>query len=189
MSRTRLLGDVALEAAAERRLDRDLDLPPRLDGPLRRRDDPLRRLGRPHAGVLPAVGLGGRDAEADHLDAAGERAVEPLLVQDEAGVDGVPVPLRPRRREPPEELVGVGHLRHLLRVDEGADLDDVEAGRAERVDPAELRLRRDDRLLDLEPVAGPDLVEDDAARPRRHVRAPGRPPRPCSSVVAVPPMS
>ena len=89
-----LLGDEALEAAAEGGLDRDLDLPARLDRLLRRRDDPLRRLGGAHAGVLPAVGLGGRDAEADHLDAAGEGAVEPLLVQDEAGVDGVPLPLR-----------------------------------------------------------------------------------------------
>ncbi|MCK7521305.1 MAG: hypothetical protein MZV64_28295 [Ignavibacteriales bacterium] len=75
----------ALEAAAEGRLHRDLHA-------LAARPRPacamamMRAggLGGAHAGVLAAVGLAGRDAHAEHLDAAGQAALEPLLVQHEA---------------------------------------------------------------------------------------------------------
>ena len=71
-----------------------------------------------------------------------------------------PASRRPRG-EATEQLVRVRHLRDLLRVDEGADLHDVDAGGEETLDPRELRLRRDRPRLDLEAVAGPDFVEDE----------------------------
>ncbi len=101
-----------------------------------------------------------------------------------------------RRREVREEPVGVGHLRHLLRVDEGAELDDVEPGAEEGLGPDDLLLGRDRALLHLETVAQPHLVEHDL-----RLAGHGAPPqaaatgtlaaiaRARSRVVALPPMS
>ena len=90
--------------------------------------------------------------------------------------------------QPPEQLVGVGHLRDLLRVDERAHLDDVHAGLHHAADPGFLLLDRDDLLLHLQPVARPDLVDDDArhVRPRYSLAATASP---ISRVLAEPPMS
>ena len=76
-----------------------------------------------------------------------------------------------------EEPVGVGHLRDLLRVDEGAQLDDVDPGAEERLDPGDLLLGGDDLLLHLQAVAQADLVDEDL---RRAALTGGRP-RPASS--------
>ena len=154
------LGDHALEAAAERRLHRHLHGRARVDRLLRHRDDPVGGLGRAHAGVLPAVRVGGRHAHAEVGDAAGEPALHPLLVEHEAGQARAGRDA-PRLREVAEQVVGVRHLRHLLLVHERADLDDVDAGGDQRLDPRDLLLGRDRRLLDLEAVARPHVVDDD----------------------------
>ena len=99
-------------------------------------------------------------------------------------------PVRPPQLR--EQPVGVGHLRHLLRVHERADLHHVHAGRDQRADPAQLLLRRDDLPLHLQPVPRPHLVEDDLPRRRRHAPQPlsaRATASATSSVVLVPPMS
>ena len=60
-----------------------------------------------------------------------------------------------------EEAVGVRHLGDLLRVDEGAQLEDVDPGAEERLDPGDLLLGGDDLLLHLEAVPQADLVDED----------------------------
>ncbi len=111
-------------AAAERRLNRNLDYFPGGHGLFRHRDDAPERLGGAHAGVLPAVGFAGRDAHAEHLHPAGHAALQSLLVQDQPGKGhaGRFVP-----GEVPEKGIRVGHLRDLFGVDERAELDDIDA--------------------------------------------------------------
>src|SRR6185503_9133821 len=57
-------------------------------------------------------------------------------------------------------LVGVGELRHRLRVHERGHFDPLEASGAEQVDEAHLDVSRDARPFILQPIAWPDL--DDA---------------------------
>jgi hypothetical protein len=149
-----------LEAAAERRLDGDLHGAAGRGGFLRRGDNPARRFRRVHTGVFPAMRVARGHAEADERDTAEERAVEAFLVQDEARQDALP---RRPRTELKEQLVRVGHLRDLFRVDERPDLHDVDARVEEALDPHALRRGGNDVLLNLEAVARPDFMEDEAA--------------------------
>jgi hypothetical protein len=187
-----LAGHRALVPAAEGGLHRDLNLLPGADGTPGHGDDAPGRVLDAHPRVLHAVGLGGRDPHAEHLDATGEAALEPLLVEDESR-EGHRVRPGTGCGEVLEEAIGVGHLRDLLRVDEGAELDDVDPAGQKGLDPGDLLLGGDDLLLHLQSVPQPDLVEDEGAHGRAHERfATGIRAAmafPMSRVLALPPMS
>ena len=51
-----------------------------------------------------------------------------------------------------EQLVGVGHLRNFFRVDERTELDHVDAGGQQTLQPFDLFLKRDGPLLDLQAI-------------------------------------
>ncbi len=87
-------------------------------------------------------------------------ALEPLLVENEPGEDASAASGRPEVFEQP---IGIGHLRHLDRMDERSDLDDVHSGRGEPVDPLDLPLDRDEFRLHLQAVSRSHLVHDDSA--------------------------
>src|SRR5215468_5727019 len=54
-------------------------------------------------------------------------------------------------------------------MDEAGDLDLVEAGFRQRIDQSDLAFGRQEGALDLQPVARPDLADDDALG-NRHLR-------------------
>ena len=71
--------------------------------------------------------------------------------------------LRPRAAlEALGDLLGVGHLRHPLRADEGRHLDLGEHAVGQQIDQPDLLRGGDGGLLDLHPFAGTELVNDDA---------------------------
>ncbi len=95
-----------------------------------------------------------------------------------------------------EQAVGVGHLRHLHRVNEGAELEHVDPRAEQRLGPGDLLLRGHDSRLHLQPVAEADLVDEDPRRAHRRPTATGfvSPTAaaialPISRVEPVPPMS
>ena len=93
----------------------------------------------------PSIEVGERALDRAHVGAGG-------LVEH-------PVP----PRQPPQEIGGVGELRHDLRVRVRRGLDPLEPDRGEALDQRELRLGRDEVGLVLEPVAGKALAEDHVA--------------------------
>ena len=144
--------NVAFEIAAERRHDAAaLD---RNAGRLVHLDD----------GMLPGELLrGGAVLIADgkflrcaELDGAGiaepvrclQRALKALFVEPQRRVGDARL-----RRDAAHHVVGVGHARHVLRIDEGHDLDAVEAGLRQRIDQRDLARGRDRAFLDLKAFA------------------------------------
>ena len=145
--------DPALEGAAESDADRDR----RLRGP--RGDDPrsalLRLLER---GVrVPLVeALRRAERHVQAVEPGRLEALEALLVQDETRVlDSVAA------LDPGHDVLGAGHLRHGVVADEAHGLDPRKARRREAVDELRAGLGRQDVVLVLEPVAGPDLADRD----------------------------
>src|SRR3990170_4037359 len=98
-----------------------------------------RRLEVPDAGAVGGVAVGER---------------EPVGVVEVTGPRGALV----EGAEPGIELLD------LVRVHEGAQLEDVDPGVEERFGPRDLLLRGDDALLHLQPVAEADLVDEDVRR-------------------------
>jgi hypothetical protein len=74
-------------------------------------------------------------------------ALEALTVEDRCGVGHTWL-----RLEALGDLVDAGHLRHPLRMGEGADGDHLGARLAERVEQAQLLRHRDVGALDLQPL-------------------------------------
>src|SRR6185436_16027646 len=107
--------------------------------------------------VLVAAGelVGDREGVVDLVDAGRERALVPALVEDEARIDRALAPV-----DRGHDLLGARHLRHALWIDEAHRLDARHACGREAV----AQLRPDGggegRVLVLEPVAGPDVADD-----------------------------
>ena len=93
------------------------------------------------------------------LDARRKRAIEPGAVEDQRRI-GHALDRFQRR----EHLVGIGHLRHALGVDERAHLDALEAGGDQRFDKRDLLLKRKDALLVLQSVAQRFVFDQDFGR-------------------------
>ncbi len=81
-------------------------------------------------------------------------------------------------------------------MDEGAQLEDVDPGAEERLDPGDLLLGGDDLLLHLQAVPQADLVDEDLGRAHRRPAPTGfvsptaaAMALPISSVECFPPMS
>ena len=87
------------------------------------------------------------------LVAAGcRRAIEAFAIQHQSDEMGVARPA-----ETGQHLLGVGHLRHLARIDEAGDLDATQAGGQQPGDQLDLGGRGEDERVDLQAVARPDL--------------------------------
>src|SRR5699024_9211394 len=69
------------------------------------------------------------------------------------------------RLQATEHLCRIGHLRNLLRVDEGTDLDLPQSRGDELLGQRDLGLGGHDRLLDLETVAQSGVEDVDGVRP------------------------
>jgi hypothetical protein len=98
--------------------------------------------------------FGRREREADLVQGSLAQAVVPALVQRQAGVGDAVAAV-----EPGHNLLGAGHLRHALGIDEARGLDPLQARVCEPADELCARLGRDDLLLVLEPVARTDLPD------------------------------
>ena len=97
-----------------------------------------------------------------------QRALQPFHVEPERGVVDARLALVALHH-----LVGIGHARHALRIDERNDLDVVQAGLRQRVDQLDLALGRDRAFLELEALARAFLVDLHEFREVGHAGAPG----------------
>ena len=77
-----------------------------------------------------------------------ERALEALVVEEQGRVVDARLLL-----EAAHDVVGVGHAGHALGIDEGDELDLLDAGFRQRIDQRDLARGRDVRFLDLEALA------------------------------------
>ena len=77
-----------------------------------------------------------------------ERALETLVIEPQCRIGDARL-----RRDPAHDVLGIGHARHCLRVDERDDLDVIEAGLRQGVDQRDLSCGRDCSLLELEALA------------------------------------
>ncbi len=148
---------LALEGTTEGRRHRDL----RADACLMRRRCDLQpgrdRLQRADALVAAVEGVAGDDGHAD-LVATGRRGpLKALLVQHQPDV---PDALAPGQRG--QHLLGVGHLRHALRVDEAGDLEAARAAGDQALDERDLRGRGHHPRFALQAIARPDFDDLDA---------------------------
>ena len=129
------------------------------------RDDALcglRRIldGRVLVALVERLGRG-----KSHVRLVQTRLHEPVvaaLVEDETGIDDARSPLDRR-----DDLFCPRHLRHARRVDEADGLDARQSGIGEAVDELGPHMRLQDLLIILEPVAGGDVTDDDAALAHR----------------------
>ena len=130
--------------------------------------------------LLLREGLGGAAEDRDVPQAELERPVEPALVGHQHRQVATAV-----GAEPGHQLLGVGELRHPLRVHEAGRLDDRQPGGDQPAYELRLDVGGHDRLLVLQAVARADLVDRDplgqpriapASAPAHHVRH-QRPPR------------
>ena len=149
---------MAFVTAAERRLHGDLDCLFRLKGCPGHPKDAVGRFTHGHAGVLAAMGLARRNTHTEHLDSASQAALESLFIQHEAREDDRPGLLN--ALEMPEQVVGVRHLRYFLRMDERAELQDIDPGIDQRLRPGDFLRRRNDLLFHLQAVSQPYFVHD-----------------------------
>ena len=69
------------------------------------------------------MGFACRNAQAEHLHPAGHTAFQSFLIQDQPREDNAG---RFGRGKVPEEGVRVGHLWHLIGMNKGSDLDDID---------------------------------------------------------------
>src|SRR5699024_5075698 len=119
-------------------------------------------LGVGGVGVRLRVSFGGREDELDALGPGVDGPLGALEVEHEGEeLDAVGFV----RGEAAQQFVGVGHLRDLLRVDEGTDLDVPQSRGDELFGQRDLGLGGHDRLLDLETVAQSGVEDVDGVRP------------------------
>jgi hypothetical protein len=104
--------------------------------------------------VLHRERLGGAGEDRDLGDTCLQGAVQAALVRHQYGC-----PDAGRQIDPGQQFGGVGELGHPLGVDEAGGLDRGQPGRGQPVDELGLDLEVDDRVLVLQPVARPDLVD------------------------------
>lgn len=162
-SRDRVGRHLALEGAAERGRDRHRRRHPGRAG------EPEHLLHHRGEGVGGGVlvaqveGVAGGDDQVDLVDAGVQGAQEAAPVEHQPDVRHVVTP-----GHLVHHLLGVGHLRHGVRADEGDRLHPAHPGRDRQFDEADLVLGGEDRRLVLQAVAGADL--DHLDRPGRLLR-------------------
>ena len=93
--------------------------------------------------------------------AGGERALNPAQIERQHRQLGLTV-----FESAGHHRIGVGHLRHLLGIDEARRLDPAQTGLQRTIDELELVGGGQHRLFVLQPVAGADLHKLDARRHR-----------------------
>ena len=99
-----------------------------------------------------------------------ERALEAFLVEPQRGVGDAGL-----RRETAHHVFGVGHARHVLRIDEGDDLDAVEPGLRQRIDQFDFARGRDRAFFDLKTLARAFLGDVHGRRQIAHEFSPASP--------------
>ena len=117
----------------------------------------LDRLGDTAPEVLLGEGLGGAAEDGDRLHLRRQGPVKAALIGDEHRTTGTDTFLAQLGKE----LRGIRQLGNPGRVDEGGDLDRLQAGGSEPADELRLDLGRDGNLFVLQAVACPDLIDRD----------------------------
>jgi hypothetical protein len=102
--------------------------------------------------------------EADLVAARRHGAVEAALVQHQTDIRGAII-----ARDARHDRLGVGHLRHALRIDEAGHFHAFYAGRHQPADEPDLRLGGEFHLLILKPVPGADIDESHEFRSHCHL--------------------
>ena len=106
--------------------------------------------------VGQVMALAGRDVQLHLLAATVDRAADTTQIRHKGTV------LHPGQLlQIAEHLVGIGHLGHGLRMHEGSDLDDANAGALQTVDHFQLLIYAQDPLFDLHAVPKADLADRD----------------------------
>ncbi len=83
-----------------------------------------------------------------------QRALEAALVEPQRRIGDIRIDL-----DAFDDVVGVGHARHRLRIDEGDDLHVIDAGLRQGVDQFDLARGRDRALFDLKALARAFLAD------------------------------
>ena len=150
---------LALERATERRRNGDLGAQSRSAGTRRDIEPGGHRFVGAHALVATVERVARDHGHADLVASGGRSALETLPVQHEPDVGDVVA-----AAEPAQHVLGIGHLRHALRVHEARDLDTPQAAVDGALDELDLDRRRHDARLALQAVARPDFDDLDASR-------------------------
>src|SRR5699024_4027133 len=161
------LGD-AVEGADEADGGRDVEAQTLVTGEVRGVHEAVARLGDGGVGVRLRVSFGGREDELDVLGPGVDGPLGALEVEHEGEeLDAVGLV----RLQATEHLCRIGHLRNLLRVDEGTDLDLPQSCGDELLGQGDLGLGGHDRLLDLETVAQSGVEDVDGVGPDHGTRS------------------
>ena len=155
------LGD-SVEGADETHCGRDVEAQSLVTGENGGVHEAIGGLGDGGVGVRLRVPFGGREHEFDVLGACVDGPLSALEVEDE-GIELDSIGLV--GSEAAQQLVGVGHLRDLLRIDEGADLDVLESRADELLCQGDLDVGGHDRFFDLQPVAQSGVEDVDGSGP------------------------